>query len=69
MLVDSSNNVSVNLATTDSFHHRKMLEIVVRLEQSVTGKELDKDASYTPDVAREAPAKVEYDLRCTVVPC
>jgi len=69
LLVDSSDDVSIDLATTHGFHHCQMLKIVVRLEQSVTGEELDKDASYAPDVTGEAPAKVEYNLWCTVMPC
>jgi hypothetical protein len=69
LLVDSSDDVSIDLATTHSFHHCQMLEIVVRLEQSVAGEEFDQDAPYAPDVAGEAPAKVEYDLWCTVMPC
>lgn len=44
-----------------------MLEIIVRLEESVAGEELDKDASNTPDVARKTPAKIEDDFRCAIV--
>lgn len=45
-----------------------MLEIIVRLEEGVAGKELDQDASDAPDVAGERPAESEDDLRRPVVP-
>lgn len=48
----------VDLAAAHSFHHGKMLEIVVSLEESVTGKEFDNDAAYTPDVARKTPSEL-----------
>lgn len=41
----------------------------MRLEERVTSKELDEDAPNTPNIAWIAPAQVEYDLRCSVVPC
>ena len=41
----------------------------MRLEEGVTGEELDQDASNAPYIARIAPSQVEYDLRCSVVPC
>lgn len=40
----------------------------MRLEQCVACEELDKDASNTPYVAREAPAQVQDDLRGSVMP-
>lgn len=40
----------------------------MRLEKSISSEELDEDASYTPDVARERPAKAKDDLRGTVMP-
>lgn len=46
-----------------------MFEIVVRLEQSITGKELNQDTPYTPDITREAPSQIQNDLRCAVVSC
>jgi len=45
-----------------------MLEIVVCLEQSVPGKELDEDTSYAPNIARKAPPKIQDDLGCSVMP-
>lgn len=30
-----------------------MFEIIMRLEESITGKELNQDASYAPDIAGE----------------
>ena len=44
-----------------------MLEIIVRLEQGVARKKLNQNAADAPDVAREAPAQVEDNLRRTVV--
>lgn len=34
------------------FHHRQVLEIIVRLEEGIAGEEFDKDAPYAPDIAR-----------------
>jgi hypothetical protein len=45
-----------------------MLEVIVRLEQGVTGEKLNQDATYTPNVAGKAPTKIEYNLWRTVVP-
>lgn len=67
MLVDRSHNVSIDLATANSLHHRQMLEVVMRLEKGVASEEFDQDTSYTPDIARETPAQVEDNLRCSVV--
>ncbi len=39
-----------------------MLEVIVRLEEGVSGKELDQDAPDAPDVARERPPEPEDDL-------
>ena len=58
-----------DLAVTDRFHHRQVLEVVMCLEESVAGKELDEDATDTPYIAREAPAKVKYYFWSTVMPC
>ena len=44
-----------------------MLQIVMRLEQSIPRKELDKYAANTPYVARIAPSKIEDDFRSTIV--
>ena len=32
------------------------------LEECIAGKEFDQDAADAPDVARVAPAKIQYDL-------
>ena len=32
------------------------------LEKCIAGKEFDQDAADAPDVARVAPAKIQYDL-------
>ena len=39
----------------------------MRLEECVTCEELDEDTSNAPNVARIAPSKVEYDLRCSIM--
>jgi len=44
-----------------------MLEVIVRLEESVAREELDQNASYTPDIAWETPTEVEYDFRGSIV--
>lgn len=59
----------VKRTVTNSFHHGQMLEIIVRLEQCVAGEELDQNTTDTPDVAREAPAKVQNNLGRPVVSC
>jgi len=46
-----------------------MLQVVVRLKQCVSSEELNEDAPDTPDITRIAPAKVEYDFRCPIMPC
>lgn len=58
---------SVDIQATNRFHHRQVLEIVMGLEQSIAGVEFHKDAADAPDVTREAPSKIEDDLRCSVM--
>lgn len=41
----------------------------MRLEESITSEELDEDAANAPNIAWIAPSQVEYNLRCSVVPC
>lgn len=69
LLVDRSDDVSINLATAHSLHHSQMFEVVVCLEQGIAGEEFDQDAPYTPNVAGETPAQVQDDLWRTVVSC
>lgn len=59
----------LNPTTAYALHHCEVLEIVVRLEKSVAGEELDQDASDAPDVAWIAPSEVQYNLGCSVVSC
>lgn len=40
----------------DELHHVKMLEITVRLEEGLSGEELDEDAADREHVARVGPA-------------
>ena len=65
---DLSNQLRINLAVTDRFHHSQMLQVVVSLEQSISCKELNDDAPYTPYVAGEIPAKLKDNLRGAVMP-
>jgi len=59
VLHDLADDLLLDLAVAYCFHHGEMLEIIVRLEESVTSKELDEDASYTPNVARITPAQLQ----------
>ena len=45
-----------------------MLKVVVRLEKSITGEELNEDAADAPDIAWVAPSQIQYDFRRSVVP-
>lgn len=65
--MDLSNDLTIQLTTTHCFHHGQMFQIVMGLEQGVTSKELDQDASDTPNVTGKTPSKVENDLRRTVM--
>ena len=67
-LCNRTNNSRVDLAIAHTFHHCQMLEVVVRLEKSVTGEKLDEDATNAPYVTCIAPTQVEDDLWCSVVP-
>lgn len=49
------------------FHHCKMLQVVVGLEKSIAGEELDEDAADRPYVAGERPTHTEDDFGRTVV--
>ena len=44
--------------STHNFHHGKMFDIIVSLKQCITREEFHQYASYTPDIARETPAKL-----------
>ena len=57
----------VDRSVAHGFHHCQMLQIIVRLEQGIACEELDENAAYAPNVAREAPSKVEDDLGSAVV--
>lgn len=43
----------VDPAVAYVFHHGEMFQVVVCLEERISREKLDKNASYTPDVARE----------------
>ena len=63
------NQLLLDPTSAHALHHRQMLEIVMRLKESITSIELDKDAANAPNVARIAPSQIKNDLRCPVVPC
>lgn len=37
----------------DGLHHGQMLQVLVRLEQRITGEEFNQDAANAPNIARE----------------
>lgn len=53
----------------DSLHHCQMLEIIVRLEESIAGEELNQDTTNAPDIARERPAETKNNLWSAIVTC
>lgn len=67
-LVDGLNEMGIYAMTNNGLHHGQMLQVVVRLEQGVAGKELDEDAPNTPDIARKRPPETENDFGGTVMP-
>ena len=67
VLHDLTNDLRLDLAVAHCFHHGEMLEVVMRLEESVASEKLYQDASYAPDVAWVAPAKLQDDLGGAVV--
>ena len=58
----------VDLSIADGFHHRKVLEIVVCLEQGIASEEFDNNAPNAPYVTRKTPSQVQNDLRCSIMP-
>jgi len=46
-----------------------MLKVIVCLKQCIPSEELNKDAPDTPNITSIAPAKVEDDLWCPIMPC
>jgi hypothetical protein len=44
-----------------------MFEVVVSLEESISGKELYQDTPDTPDVTGETPAQIQNNLWCPIV--
>lgn len=39
------------------------------LEQGIASEELHDDTTYAPDVTGKTPTELQYDLRCTIMPC
>lgn len=64
---DRANELWFDLAVTYSFHHGKMLQIVVCLEQSVPCVKFDKNAANAPNIAWKAPAQLKDNLWCSIV--
>ena len=52
----------VDSAAAHILHHCQVFEVIVRLEQSVAGKELHQDTSDAPDVTWERPAETKNYL-------
>lgn len=46
-----------------------MFQIIMRLEESISSEKFDNNATYAPDVARKAPAKLQNDFWSTIVSC
>lgn len=59
--------MAVDPPVAHALHHSQVLEIIVRLEESVASEELDKNATDTPNIAGEGPSKSKDDLGSTVV--
>ena len=64
---DFADKLRFYLAVADALHPGEMLQVIVRLKESITSVELDQDASYAPNVTRVAPPKTQDDLRGPVV--
>lgn len=62
-----SDKSRVDLGPNDSFHHRKMFEVVMCLEKGVSGEELNQDTANTPNITGETPSQVEYNFGGTIV--
>lgn len=54
--LDLPNQLRLNPATAYALHHREVLEVVMRLKESITGEELDEDAANAPNIARITPS-------------
>lgn len=67
-LYNLPHDLGVDLSSTHALHHRQVLQVIVGLEQGVSREELNQYAPNAPDIAREAPSQVEYNLGGTVVP-
>ena len=59
--------MAVDPPVAHTLHHSQVLEVVVRLEESVAGEELDKNAADTPNITGEGPTKPQDDLGGSVV--
>lgn len=66
-LHDLPDKLAVNLVIDDRLHHSKVLQVVVCLEQGITGVEFDKNTPDTPDVTWETPAQVQDNLRRSIM--
>jgi hypothetical protein len=48
--------MAVNLGLENGLNHGEVFQIIMRLEQCIACKELDKDATYAPYIARKRPS-------------
>lgn len=67
--VDLLDKRRVNFMVDYRLHHCQMLQVVVRLEQSVTCVKLDQDAANAPYVAGKGPPQAKYDFGRTIMSC
>lgn len=51
--VDILDEIGIYPFADNRLHHGQMLKVIVCLEQSISRKEFDEDATYTPDVTGE----------------
>ena len=59
--------MAIELAPTNALHHCQVLQIVVRLKQSIACKELDKNASNTPDITGKGPTQTKNNFWSAVM--
>jgi len=66
-LLHLPHDLGVEFTPAHGFHHGKMLQIVMCLEQCIPGEELHQDATDTPYIARKTPSQIQYDFWCSIV--
>lgn len=64
---DRFDHVSVDSCANNGLHHGKMFQVVMGLEESITGEEFHQNAPDAPDVAWITPPEIENDLWSPIV--